>query len=72
MVRRLLAASAITMIGLLTGCGLCQDCLDWTGPVPHSQNYGEFPHSPRSGSASTAEGQLMEEEYVPVSPVPEQ
>jgi hypothetical protein len=52
-----MAALALPLVAVLagSGCSMCQNCLDGTGPAPHAANYSSYHHSPRIGSASAAE-----------------
>jgi len=51
-----LLASAVVVAASLTGCHMCQNCCDTTGPVPCSPNYNSFYSLPRSGSVASAIG----------------
>lgn len=62
MFRKLIALAGLSALAAMLGCAMCQDCLDDTGPVPDSPNYGDFEHSPRAGSVTgtTTEGPEMQ------------
>jgi len=51
---------------LFSGCGVCQSCTDWLGPVMESPNHPDYEHSPRSGSATVSPGVM---EYTETEPV---
>jgi hypothetical protein len=48
---RLFLALGLLFAAAIPGCGMCQDCHDYSGPVPQSENFGDFHNTPRSGSA---------------------
>lgn len=54
----------------LTGCGMCQNCQDVTGPVMQAPNQGDYYNSPRvnSGvsSAPVMEGAIEEGDSIPM------
>ena len=68
-------ARLVALWGLLlavpafTGCGMCQNCLDMTGPVMQAPNQGDYYNSPRVNSgvsgAPVMEG-AVEGESIPM------
>jgi hypothetical protein len=54
MLRTLFVWTGLMMMSMATGCSMCQDCQDHNGPVADSPNFGDYAHSPRSGTASAS------------------
>jgi hypothetical protein len=40
----------LLVVPALTGCGMCQNCQDVTGPVMQAPNQGDYYNSPRVNS----------------------